>query len=38
MREQIDVSVWESHIRFGSQSYKGTVGPFDGRDLFSNVQ
>jgi hypothetical protein len=37
MREQIDVSVWESRIRFGSRSYEGTVGPLGGRD-FSNVQ
>lgn len=31
MREFIDVSVWESNIRFGSSSYKGVVGPLGGR-------
>jgi hypothetical protein len=37
MREHIDVSIWESRIRFGSWSYEGAVGPLGGRD-FSNLQ
>jgi hypothetical protein len=37
MREYIDVSVWESRIRFGSWSYEGTVEPF-GRASPGNVQ
>jgi hypothetical protein len=32
MREYIDVSVWESRIRFDSWSYEGTVGPLGGRN------
>lgn len=37
MREYIDVSVWESRIRFERWSYEGTVGPLGGCD-FSDVQ
>jgi len=37
MHEYLDVSVWESRIRFGSWSYEGAVGPAGGGN-FSRVQ
>jgi hypothetical protein len=37
MREYIDLSVWDSRMRFGSWSYEGVVGPLGGRD-FSKIQ